>query len=205
MCHIDCLECSYGLADKALKPGQRVLVQGTGGVSIFGVQFALAAGAQVISTSSSNEKIATVKKYLGEKNLWTINYSEISEWSKKAKELTNGHGFHHILEVGGENTLKQSFEALSFGSVINIIGFLSNGRGSSLKAAELGMATLMKNAYVRGVLIGSVEQFNATNAAIDTQQIKPIIDKVFEFEDVNKAYEYQWSQQHIGKVVVKVP
>ena len=194
----------YGLADRALKPGQTVLVQGTGGVSLFGAQFALAAGAKVIVTSSSNKKIATLKQHLGEKNLLTINYSEIPEWGKKATELTNGHGVDHILEVGGENTLKQSFEALAFGGSINLIGFLSKGSGSTMTAGELGMATLMKNACVRGVLIGSVEQFNAMNAAIETQQIKPIIDQVFEFEDVKKAYEYQWSQQHVGKVVVKV-
>lgn len=195
----------YGLPDKALKPGQTVLVQGTGGVSVFGAQFALAAGAKVIVTSSSNEKIASVKKHLSEKNLWTINYSEIPEWGQKAKELTNGHGVDHILEVGGENTLKQSFEALAFGGTINIIGFLSRGNGSSMTVAEVGMKTLMNNACVRGVLIGSVEQFNAMNAAIETHQIKPIIDRVFEFEDLKKAYDYQWSQQHVGKVVVKVP
>jgi NADPH:quinone reductase-like Zn-dependent oxidoreductase len=194
----------YGVSDKALRPGQTVLVQGTGGVSIFGAQFALAAGAKVIVTSSSNDKIAAVKKHLGEKNILTINYSETPEWGKKAKELTGGRGVDHILEVGGAQTLKQSFEALAFGGSIDLIGFIAQGSAPNISVTEICMATLMKNANVRGVLIGSVEQFNAMNAAIETHNIKPIVDKVFEFEDLKSAYEYQWSQQHVGKVVVKV-
>ncbi|CAF1074653.1 unnamed protein product [Adineta steineri] len=194
----------YGVPDKILKPGQTVLVQGTGGVSLFGAQFALAAGAKVIVTSSSNDKIATVKKHLGEKNVLTINYSEIPEWGKKAKELTDGRGVEHILEVGGEKTLEQSLEALAFGGSISLIGFLSHGSGPSMTVTDLTMGALRKNACIRAVLIGSVEQFNAMNAAIETHKIKPIIDKVFEFEDLKNAYEYQWSQQHVGKVVVKV-
>ncbi|CAF1391336.1 unnamed protein product [Rotaria sordida] len=194
----------YGISDKTLKPGQIVLVQGTGGVSVFGAQFALAAGAKVIITSSSNNKIATVKKHLGEMNVLTINYSETPEWGKKAKELTGGRGVDHILEVGGDKTLKQSFEALAFGGSIHLIGFVGQGNGSSITGSEIVMGTLMKSACIHAVLIGSVEQFNAMNAAIETHKIKPIIDKVFEFEDVKSAYEYQWSQQHIGKVVIKI-
>jgi NADPH:quinone reductase-like Zn-dependent oxidoreductase len=195
----------YGVSDKALRPGQTVLVQGTGGVSLFGAQLALAAGAKVIFTSSSNAKIAVVKKHLGQKNVWAINYSETPEWGKKAKELTGGQGVDHILEVGGAKTLKESFEALAFGGSINLIGFLSGGSSSSMNATDICMGTLVNNAYIRGVLIGSVEQFNAMNAAIEAHQIKPIVDKVFEFEDLKSAYEYQWSQQHVGKVVVQVP
>lgn len=199
----------YGVADKALKPGQTVLVQGTGGVSLFGAQFALAAGANVILTSSSNEKIAAVKKLLGDKNLTTINYRENPEWGKKAKELSSGgRGVDHILEVGGEKTLKQSLAAIAFGGVINLIGFLSRNDthtdSTNLSVSDVFINVLMNNAHLRAVLIGSVEQFNAMNAAIETQQIKPIINKVFEFEDLKKSYEYQWSQEHIGKVVVKV-
>ncbi|CAF1411732.1 unnamed protein product [Didymodactylos carnosus] len=194
----------YGVPDKALQPGQTVLVQGTGGVSIFGAQFALAAGAKVIITSSSNDKIATVKKYLGEKNISTINYSETPEWGKKAKEITGGRGVDHILEVGGEKTLKQSFEALAFDGSIDLIGFLGHGGASTMSGAEVCMGILLKNACIRAVLIGSVMQFNAMNAAIETHQIKPLVDKVFEFEDLKSAYDYQWSQQHVGKVVVKV-
>ena len=149
----------YGLAEKALRPGQTVLVQGTGGVSVFGAQFALAAGAKVIITSSSNDKIATIKKLLGEKNLSTINYTETPEWGKKAKELTDGRGVDHILEVGGEKTLKQSFEALAFGGSIGLIGFLSRGSDApSMSVGEVCLNALLKNANLRGVLIGSVEQ-----------------------------------------------
>lgn len=199
----------YGIAEKALKPGQTVLVQGTGGVSLFGAQFALAAGAKVILTSSSNEKIASIKKILGEKNLTTINYRENPEWGKIAKELsTGGRGVDHILEVGGVKTLKQSFEAIAFGGSILLIGFLSRNDShddsNSLSASDVCMNILIKNAHVRAIAIGSVQQFDAMNAAIETHSIKPIIANVFEFEDLKKAYEYQWAQQHTGKVVVRV-
>lgn len=199
----------YGLADKKLQPGQTVLVQGTGGVSIFGAQFALAAGAKVILTSSSNEKIALIKKKLGEKNISTINYREIPEWGKKAKEISDGgRGVDHILEVGGTKTLKQSFEALAFGGSIGLIGFLARNEkdddSSKIGFSDISVLALMKNATVRAILIGSVEQFNDMNRAIDTHQIKPIVDKIFKFQDLKSAYEYQWSQQHVGKVVVKV-
>ncbi|CAF0795926.1 unnamed protein product [Adineta steineri] len=196
----------YGLADRKLEPGQTVLVQGTGGVALFGAQFAIAAGARVIITSSSNEKIAAVKKYLGEKNVCTINYREIPEWGKKAKELSHGgRGVNHILEVGGEKTLPQSLEALAFGGSIGIIGFVAGTDVSSSTGNGITMQILMKNANVRSVLIGSVEQFNAMNAAIEMHRIKPIVDKVFEFEDFTDAYEYLFSQKHVGKVVVKIP
>ncbi|CAF1118288.1 unnamed protein product [Adineta ricciae] len=196
---------SYEEAATALKPGQTVLVQGTGGVSLFGAQFALAAGAKVILTSSSNKKIDAIKTHLGEKNVMTINYSEVSEWGKRAKELTDGRGVDHILEVGGANTLKQSIEAIAMNGSIHVIGFLGQGNGSDMTVSELIMNVLTKNAFIRGVLIGSVEQFKAMNAAIEANDIKPIIDKIFEFEDVKSAYEYQWSQQHVGKVVIQIP
>ncbi|CAF1268082.1 unnamed protein product [Adineta ricciae] len=195
----------YGVTDRALKPGQTVLLQGTGGVSLFGAQFALAAGAKVILTSSSNKKIDAIKTHLGEKNVMTINYSEVPEWGKRAKELTDGRGVDHILEVGGANTLKQSIEAIAMNGTIHVIGFLGQGNGSDITVSELVMNVLKKNAFIRGVLIGSVEQFKAMNAAIEANNIKPIIDKIFEFEDVKSAYEYQWSQQHVGKVVIQIP
>ncbi len=119
--------------------------------------------------------------------------------------MTGGREVGHILEVGGEKTLKQSFEALAFSGSIAIIGFLTGRSGSSMSGTEVCIAALIKNACVRGVLIGSVEQFNAMNAVIETHNIKPIIEKVFQFEDLKSAYEYQSSQQHVGKVVVKVP
>ena len=199
----------YGLSDKKLQPGQTVLVQGTGGVSIFGAQFALAAGAKVILTSSSNEKIALVKKHLGEKNVSTINYREIPEWGKKAKEISDGgRGVDHILEVGGAKTLKQSFEALAFGGSIDLIGFLArnekNDDNSKIDDNDVSMFALKTNATVRGIQVGSVEQFNDMNRVIDMHKIKPVIDKIFQFEDLKSAYQYQWSQQHVGKVVVRV-
>jgi NADPH:quinone reductase-like Zn-dependent oxidoreductase len=138
----------YGDLGRALKPGQTVLVQGTGGVSLFGAQFALAAGAKVILISSSNVKIAKIRNCLGIRNLSTINYIDTPEWSKKVKDLTGGRGADHILEVGGEKTLKQSFEALAFGGSINIIGYLSMiSTGPSMTGLEVCIATMSKNAY----------------------------------------------------------
>jgi NADPH:quinone reductase-like Zn-dependent oxidoreductase len=196
----------YGVSEKALRPDQTVLVQGTGGVSLFGAQLALAAGAKVILISSSDDKIVRAKRHLGQKNLSTINYSVIPEWGKRVKQMTGGRGVDHILEIGGERTLKQSFDALAFGGLISFIGFLSLiGTGPSMSGLEVCIGTLMKNASVRGIVIGSVEQFNAMNDFIETHKIKPIVDKVFEFEDLKNAYEYQWSQKHIGKIVVKIP
>lgn len=195
----------YGMPGKELKPGQTVLVQGTGGVSLFGAQFALAAGAKVILTSSSNKKIAVVKQHLGEKNLMTINYSEVPEWGKQVKQLTNGQGVDHVIEIGGQKTLKQSSEALAMNGAIHFIGAVSGVECTDMNAMELTINIALKNACLRGVLVGSVEQFKAMNAAIEANNIKPIIDKVFQFEDVKKGYEYLWSQQHIGKVVIQIP
>ena len=195
----------YGMPGKELKPGQTVLAQGTGGVSVFAAQFALAAGAKVILTSSSDKKIAVVKQHLGEKNVLTINYSEVPEWGKQAKQLTNGQGVDHVIEIGGQKTLKQSTEALAMNGVIHFIGAVSGRECTDMNAMELAASMAIKNACIRGVLVGSVEQFKAMNAAIEANNIKPIIDKVFQFENVKAAYEYQWSQQHIGKVVIRIP
>ncbi len=190
-----------GSVESPLKAGQWVLLQGTGGVSVFGAQFALAAGCNVIITSSSDEKLSVVKK-LGER-VHTINYSETPEWGVRAKEITGGRGVDHILEVGGEKTFLQSLEALVLGGSICIIGFIARKGASSAGAALIG-GILGKNANVRGILVGSVEHFNDMNAAIETHNIKPIVDKVFEFKDVKEAYQYQWDQKHVGKVVIKI-
>ncbi|CAF0997237.1 unnamed protein product [Adineta steineri] len=196
----------YGNSDKPLKSDHTVLVQGTGGVSVFGAQFALAAGAKVILISSTDTKIARVRRFLVHRNLSTINYSATPQWGRRVKDLTGGRGVDHILEIGGEKTLKQSCEALAFGGTINVIGYLSMiGTGPSMSGLEIFIAVLSKNACIRGLAIGSVEQFNAMNAAIETHKIKPIVDKAFEFEDLKNAFEYLSGQKHIGKIVIKVP
>ncbi|EIW56497.1 GroES-like protein [Trametes versicolor FP-101664 SS1] len=176
-----------------LKGGDVVLVQGTGGVSIFGLQFAVASGATVIATSSSDEKLKLAKS-LGA--TYTINYKTTPNWADE----TSGRGVDHILEIGGAGTIMQSVTAIRNGGTVSIIGFVA-GQGD---VSMLPLLVLGKAAIVRGILVGSREQFEKMNRLISANHLKPIVDKVFAFEDLRMAYEYQGSQQHVGKVVIKV-
>ncbi|KAL1943208.1 hypothetical protein VTO73DRAFT_4283 [Trametes versicolor] len=180
-----------------LKGGDTVLVQGTGGVSIFGLQIAVASGATVIVTSSSDEKLK-VAKALGATH--TINYKTTPNWDEEALKITNGRGVDHILEVGGAGTIMKSVNAIRFGGTISIIGFVAG----QADVSSLPLQVLSKGAIVRGILVGAREQFEDLNRLIAAVKLKPVVDKVFAFEDVCKAYEYQQSQKHFGKVVVKV-
>ncbi|XXH01925.1 hypothetical protein Hte_008287 [Hypoxylon texense] len=186
----------YGL--KPLKPGETVLVQGTGGVSIFALQFAKAAGARVIATTSSKEKEETLKK-LGADHV--INYKEDPNWGETAKKLSaNGAGVEHVIEVGGANTLKQSLNAIKFEGVISIIGFLGGG---NVEASII--ECLMHICTARGVYVGSRALMEDMVAAIEANDIHPVVDKeVFDFEKTKEAYEYMWQQKHFGKLVIKI-
>lgn len=188
----------YGLQSKAIKTGQWVLTQGTGGVSLSGIQFAAATGANVVATTSSKEKAEELKK-LGATHV--INYKETPNWGEVARSLTpEGTGFDHILEVGGPGSLEQSLKAIKLEGVITIIGFLA----PSSKQPPL-MDALNHVCIVRGVFVGSKEQFVEMNRAIDSVKIKPVVDSnIFKFEDLKAAYQYQWDQKHYGKVVVKI-
>lgn len=188
----------YGIIDHALKPGDVVLTQGTGGVSIAALQFALAAGATVIATTSSAEKGRKLKE-LGAHHV--INYKETTNWGEEAKKLTpGGEGVHHIIEVGGPGTMRQSLNAIKMGGVISIIGFLG-GQGEQPGMLE----ALMHGCIIRGILVGSRLQFEDMNRAIDANNIKPVVDKeIFAFEDAKAAYQYNWDQKHFGKTVIKV-
>jgi len=189
----------YGLESRALKPGDTVLTQGTGGVSIFALQFAKAAGAKVIATTSSDKK-ADVLKHLGADHV--INYKSDEKWGETAKSLTRaGLGCAHILEVGGPKTMAQTLKAIKPEGVISIIGFL----GGMSKDQPSFLECLNNMCTVRGVFVGSRLQFDAMNAAIDANGIKPVVDEnVFNFEDLKEAYQYMWEQKHFGKVIVKV-
>ncbi|KAL1943205.1 hypothetical protein VTO73DRAFT_4280 [Trametes versicolor] len=185
------------LGPNPLKGGDVVLVQGTGGVSIFGLQLAVASGATVIATSSSDEKLK-IAKSLGA--AYTINYKTTPNWDEEALKITNGRGVDHVLEVGGPGTLMKSVNAVRYGGTISVIGFVAG----QADVSELPIKVLSKGAIVRGILIGSRTQFEDMNRLITAVKLKPVVDKVFAFEDLRKAYEYQDSQQHVGKVVVKV-
>ena len=176
--------------------GQTVLLQGTGGVSIFGLQLAHAMGIAAIITSSSDEKLARAKT-LG--TAFGINYKSTPEWDKAAVEFTGGRGVDHVVEVGGAGTLARSFGAIRVGGKISMIGGLSGA------ATELNPSLILaKRANVQGISVGSTQMFEAMNAAIAVSRIKPVIDRVFGFDDVQAAYRHMASGAHFGKIVVRV-
>ncbi|CAG8027066.1 unnamed protein product [Penicillium olsonii] len=188
----------YGL--KPLKPGQVVLVQGTGGVSIFGLQFAKAAGATVIATTSSAEKAEKLKK-LGADHV--INYKTEPNWGEAARKLTPGEaGVDHIIEVGGSGTLQQSFKCVKLEGIISVIGFLG---GVDPKTQPTVLETLTHICTVRGVYVGSKALMKDMVRAIEANNIHPVVDdKVFSLEQTKEAYEYMWAQNHFGKLAIKV-
>lgn len=182
----------YGL--KQLLPGDYVLTQGTGGVSLFALQFAKAAGAKVIATTSSAEKGERLKQ-LGADHV--INYKEDPSWGATAKKLTGGRGVQHVVEVGGPNTLTQSLEAIAIDGVITIIGFLGGVKGEKQPTF---LECLNKGCVVRGLLVGSRLQFEEMNRAIEANDIKPVTDeKVFKLDEVKEAYQVSSTSFNVCK------
>jgi NADPH:quinone reductase-like Zn-dependent oxidoreductase len=176
--------------------GQTVLLQGTGGVSIFGLQFAHATGIVPIITSSSDEKLQRAKA-LGA--ACGINYKTTPAWDKAAIAFNHGHGVDHVLEVGGADTLTLSFGAIRLGGKISIIGGLSGG------ARELNPGLIFsKRANVQGISVSSMQTFETMNAAIAANKIKPVIDRVFGFDEVQSAYHHMAAGAHFGKIVIRV-
>jgi len=179
-----------------LKAGDTILLQGTGGVSIFGLLFAHAMGIRAVITSSSDDKLARAKK-LGA--AFGINYKTTPDWEKAAMEFTGGAGVDHVVEVGGAATLTRSFHALRVGGKVSMIGGLSGG------ATELNPGLIFsRRANVQGISVGSTQMFLAMNRAIEANAIKPVIDKVFGFADVQAAYQHMASGAHFGKIVIRV-
>jgi len=178
-----------------LTAGDTVLVQGTGGVSVFALQFARLMGATVIATSSSDDKLAQAKK-LGAAH--GINYKTTPDWDKAAVELTQGQGVDQVVEVGGAGTITKSLGAIRSGGKVSMIGVLSGG-------GELNpMLILGKRANVQGISVGSTQMFEAMNRAITAGRLKPVIDKVFGFDDTPAAFKYLQTAQHFGKIVIKL-
>jgi NADPH:quinone reductase-like Zn-dependent oxidoreductase len=176
--------------------GQTVLLQGTGGVSVFGLQFAKAMGVQAIVTSSSDDKLARAKA-LGAAH--GINYRTAPDWEKAAMELTGGRGVDQVVEVGGADTLVRSFGAIRVGGKISMIGGLS-GPATQLDPRLI----LARRANIQGISVGSTQMFEAMNRAISVNAIKPVIDKVFGFDEVQAAYKHLASGAHFGKVVIRI-
>jgi NADPH:quinone reductase-like Zn-dependent oxidoreductase len=175
------------------RPGESVLVLGTGGVSLLALQIARAAGATVIATSSSDEKLARVKA-LGAAH--GINYRTVPEWGVAASRLTGG--IDRVIEVGGTGTLAQSMQAVGFNGEVSLIGVLTHGGDTGPHAL------MMKGASLRGIFVGSGVMAERLNACIDANGIKPVIDRVFPFEEAVEAYRYQASSALFGKVVIRV-
>ncbi len=179
-----------------LVPGETVLLLGTGGVSIFGLQIAKSAGATVIITSSSDEKLEHARKLGADA---TINYKTTPEWGKAAAALAGNDGVDHVVEVGGAGTFLQSVRACRFGGKIGMIGILSG-----VEAKTEIFPIVHKGATIFGIYVGSREMFEALNRALRQSKIRPVIDKVFPFDSAPAAYEYMASGSHFGKVVIKV-
>jgi NADPH:quinone reductase-like Zn-dependent oxidoreductase len=183
---------------KPVQPGQTVLTLGTGGVSIFALQFAHAAGARVIATSSSDAKLDKAKALGADDG---INYKSVPEWQEKVRELTQGRGVDHVVEVGGAGTLLRSMQSTRTGGLVHIIGGVS-GSGSG---GEVNSQTIIRhNVTLRGVYVGSREQFEAMNRAIALHNLRPAIDRVFPFTEAKAAYRHLQSRTHFGKVVIAI-
>ena len=179
-----------------LVAGQTVLLQGTGGVSIFGLQLARTMGIQVIITSSSDDKLARAKT-LGANH--GINYKTTPDWEKAALGFTGGRGVDHVVEVGGAATLARSFGAIRVGGKITMIGGLTG------PATELNPGLIFaRRANVQGISVGSVQMFEAMGRAIAVSGIKPVIDKMFPFDEAQAAYRHMASGAHFGKIVIRV-
>jgi NADPH:quinone reductase-like Zn-dependent oxidoreductase len=182
--------------DNAIKPGDTVLVQGSGGVSVFALQFAKATGARVIATSSSDAKLERLKA-LGADEL--INYMDVPAWGVRTLELTGGVGVDCVVEIGGAGTLDQSMLAARVGGHVALIGVLAGYAG------PVTTVTLMaKNLRVQGLTVGSRAQQLAMIAAIEANGIKPLISDRFPLERLADAFRHQESGQHFGKIVVEI-
>lgn len=184
------------VTDGRVKAGDTVLVQGTGGVSLFALQFARLLGARVIATSSADEKLARVRE-LGASDL--LNYREVPDWGTKAKELTGGVGVDNVVEVGGAGTLQQSLRAVRFGGTISLIGNLS-GTSTEILLTHI----FMQRVRVNGIFVGHRESFEAMNRAIAHHRLRPVVDRVFPLEEARAAFEHMAAGGHFGKIVIRI-
>lgn len=194
-----CLPCAAVTAWSALhgpRPviaGDVVLTLGTGGVSVFAVQFARAAGARVIATSSSDKKLEALRR-VGASD--SVNYNEHPDWEREVLRLTDGRGVDHVVETVGGGTLPRSIAAAAVSGHVHLIGVLSEGK--------LDPLSLMARKTLRGIMVGSTDEFEAMNRMIDVNRIEPVIDQVYAFDEAPRAYEHLASAAHVGKVVVRI-
>lgn len=179
----------------SLQPGQTVLVQGTGGVSIFGLQFAKALGARVIVTSSSDEKLRRAAKLGADV---TVNYKTNPEWWELIRAATDGIGVDHVIDVGGPDTLNQSLKALKPGGFIAVVGILTGTEG------KLDVLTLLlRGARVRSIIVGSRQSFEEMNAFLVEHQLHPVVDELFPWSKTADAFRELKAARHFGKLVLR--
>ena len=178
-----------------VRPGETVLVMGTGGVSIFALQFALMSGARVVATSKSDEKLERARA-LG---VWeTINYATTPDWAGRAVELTGG-GVDHVVEMGGLGTMEQSFKATRPGGRVSLIGVLT---GFDTKVDP--HPAMVKGLCLQAIVVGSRAMFEDMNRALAVSGLKPVIDRVFPFEQAREALRHLQAAGHVGKVVISI-
>lgn len=196
-----CLPCAGLTAWSALAvegrvgPGDTVLIQGTGGVALFALQFAKALGARVIHTSSRDDKLARLRQ-LGADEV--INYRTTEDWDRVVKELTGGEGCDHLLELGGAETLERSLRAVRTGGTVSLIGVLSGA------VAKLVLPlVVMRNLRLQGVTVGSRDGFEGMCRAIAAHRIRPRVDRVFRFDEVPAAFQHMIAGRHFGKVCIR--
>lgn len=183
------------VVDGGLKAGDTVLALGTGGVSIFALQFAKLMGARVIATSSSDEKIEKLVE-LGADH--TLNYKTEPEWGKRVKELTDGRGVDHVIEVGGPGTLPQSIEAVRIGGHISLIGVLT-GRAGEIPTAKL----MAKQARLQGLIVGSRQHQVEMVRALEAGSMRPVIDRSFALDEIADAFRHEEAGRHFGKICLE--
>jgi NADPH:quinone reductase-like Zn-dependent oxidoreductase len=171
------------------------LLQGTGGVSIFALQFAKAAGLRTIVTSSSDQKLERAAS-LGASE--SINYKTEPKWEETARKLTSGEGVDHVIEVGGSDTMPRSLRAVRMHGTVSVIGVLSGA-----EPAVSPTSILMNSVRVQGIYVGSRAMFERMNRAIQFHRIRPVIDKTFHWTEVREALRYMESGQHFGKICLK--
>lgn len=184
------------MVEARIKPGDIVLTQGTGGVSIFAVQMAKAAGATVIATSSSDEKLERLKA-LGADHL--INYREHANWGEVANKLAGGRGVDAVVEIGGAGTMAQSIQACRIGGHISLIGVLAGVAGEVPTALAMS-----KNVAIKGITVGSIEDQDDMIAALEANGVKPVIDSVHPLDQIAGAFAHQLSQKHFGKICLDI-
>ncbi|MCU0682675.1 MAG: NAD(P)-dependent alcohol dehydrogenase [Polyangiaceae bacterium] len=179
-----------------VKAGDTVVVLGTGGVSIFALQFAVLLGAEVVVTSSRDEKLARARG-LGAKHF--VNYKKEPSWSKAVRAATGGRGADLVVEVGGAGTFDESLRAVRPGGRVALIGVLSGGE-TSVNLTRV----LMQGIRVQGVFVGHRQGFEAMNRAISAHQLRPVVDRVFDLADARAAFEAMRAGEHFGKIAVRV-